>query len=268
LAQFVQFRLHWLVTGISFLVILVLGVSVLARKMASEAASAFTWVTHTHLVLAAIDAEVRTLVDAEAAARGYLLTADEDFLRSFNQATNQLPERLNAIKNLTLDNSAHQARLIRLLALSTRRLAILEERIRSQRTATKAHVVAREGKRTMDEVLQVAAEMKSEETSLLNIRREKSERYIAFAKHSATLFLPVGLGILALIIALAIHVHRLQKLVTVCARTKTVKDDGCWISFEDYLQKRFNIHASHGISDKAAEIVNAELAALASQQGT
>ena len=41
---------------------------------------------------------------------------------------------------------------------------------------------------------------------------------------------------------------RLETFVKVCAWSKTVEYDGEWISFEEYLQRRFNVKTSHGIS--------------------
>ena len=45
----------------------------------------------------------------------------------------------------------------------------------------------------------------------------------------------------------------LQNLVTVCAWSRTVEDEGEWLSFEQYLLKRFNLGTSHGISPAEAE---------------
>jgi hypothetical protein len=47
--------------------------------------------------------------------------------------------------------------------------------------------------------------------------------------------------------------RQLDNLVTVCAWSRTVEFEGEWISFEDYLKRKFNIHTSHGISPAEAE---------------
>lgn len=41
-------------------------------------------------------------------------------------------------------------------------------------------------------------------------------------------------------------------LVTVCAWTQRVLDQGKWVRFEEFLDKRLNISITHGISDEAA----------------
>lgn len=52
---------------------------------------------------------------------------------------------------------------------------------------------------------------------------------------------------------------RVESLVTICAWSRTVKYGGEWISFEQYLQRQFNINTSHGISLEEAKKIFAEL---------
>ena len=49
--------------------------------------------------------------------------------------------------------------------------------------------------------------------------------------------------------------QRVNTLVTICAWSRTVEYQGEWISFEQYLLRRFNINTSHGISPAEAEKV-------------
>lgn len=46
---------------------------------------------------------------------------------------------------------------------------------------------------------------------------------------------------------------RVDTLVTVCAWSKTVEYRGEWLSFDDYLHRRFNIQITHGISPAEAK---------------
>jgi PAS domain S-box-containing protein len=50
------------------------------------------------------------------------------------------------------------------------------------------------------------------------------------------------------------EVEKLREgLLTVCAWTKRIRYDGCWMSVDDFLTKCLNLHLTHGISDEAAE---------------
>jgi hypothetical protein len=39
--------------------------------------------------------------------------------------------------------------------------------------------------------------------------------------------------------------------VTLCAWTRSVEYEGEWISFEEYLRRKFNVSSTHGISPDA-----------------
>jgi len=49
--------------------------------------------------------------------------------------------------------------------------------------------------------------------------------------------------------------EKVAGLVTMCAWSKTVEYQGEWLSFEEYLKRRFNVDTSHGISPAEAEKV-------------
>lgn len=47
------------------------------------------------------------------------------------------------------------------------------------------------------------------------------------------------------------RVHRLERLVRMCAWTKRLELDGEWLSIEDFLRRRFGLDVTHGISEEA-----------------
>ena len=54
--------------------------------------------------------------------------------------------------------------------------------------------------------------------------------------------------------------QRIDNMVTICAWSRTVEYQGEWISFEEYLLRRFNIKTTHGISAAEAERVFGQFA--------
>ena len=52
---------------------------------------------------------------------------------------------------------------------------------------------------------------------------------------------------------------RVENLVKICAWSRTVEYKGEWISFEEYLLRRFNIETTHGMSPAETERQLAEL---------
>lgn len=52
---------------------------------------------------------------------------------------------------------------------------------------------------------------------------------------------------------------RVESLVKICAWSRTVEYEGKWLSFEEYLLRRFNIGTTHGMSPAETERQLAEL---------
>lgn len=85
----------------------------------------------------------------------------------------------------------------------------------------------------------------------LLLKRRDAERREATAEREA---------LLARLQASLSELEQLQSnFVTVCAWTRRVLDQGKWVKFEEFLDKRLHIATSHGISDDAA---SEELSAL------
>jgi hypothetical protein len=67
---------------------------------------------------------------------------------------------------------------------------------------------------------------------------------------------------LALAVAIALPYFRRLRgfdgLILVCAWTRRVQWQGRWISFEEYLARRFDLQCTHGISDEAAAAIQAD----------
>jgi len=54
-------------------------------------------------------------------------------------------------------------------------------------------------------------------------------------------------------------IKTLEEIVTMCAWSGKIRFDGRWVKTEEYLQNRFGVKVSHGISEEAAELFKAEL---------
>jgi hypothetical protein len=53
--------------------------------------------------------------------------------------------------------------------------------------------------------------------------------------------------------------ERVDSLVTICAWSRTVEYQGEWISFEEYLLRRFNVNTNHGMSPAEKEKILTKL---------
>lgn len=111
------------------------------------------------------------LKDAETGQRGYLITADANYLAPYSSARLDVNREIQILKNLTADNPKHQQQLNRLEPLVTQKLAELKTTIDLRREqgfeAALQVVKTNQGKQLMDDIRQIVAQMEKQEHSLL-----------------------------------------------------------------------------------------------------
>jgi signal transduction histidine kinase len=105
--QFQRLLLHILVGPV---VVPLLLVGVLLWQVASLR-GAMAWVEHTDLVITQAQVVQRLLIDMETGTRGYLLTADRQFLEPYYTGDASLEAELDELQLLVSDNPAQAAHL-------------------------------------------------------------------------------------------------------------------------------------------------------------
>ncbi len=137
----------------------------------SDLSRATDLVKHTDDVRVSLGGLLSTLVDAETGVRGYVIAGDPQFLEPYERALSTWQAQFDQVRALTADNADQHQRLNRLLLFVGERLSNL----RSLRDAGKGGAqllpAIRDGKRSMDEVRAVVAEMDREERRLAEIRQ-------------------------------------------------------------------------------------------------
>ncbi len=107
------------------------------------------------------------LVDAETGQRGFLLTGDDAYLEPYHAAMKSIDQVLAELKNSTADNPVQQKHVPELEQLIDKKLAELQRTIdlRKQNglAAANAIVLGGEGKRYMDQIRSLLADMQNEE---------------------------------------------------------------------------------------------------------
>ena len=141
------------------------------------------WRTHTYEVLRNLDETVARLVDAETGQRGYLLTGDEAYLEPYRAAIKNIDQTIGNLKSLTSDNPNQQKRIQILEPLVEKKLAELQRTIDVRKneglTAANRVVLEGSGKRWMDQIRAVVAEMTNEEQDLLTLRTQRTNESVA-----------------------------------------------------------------------------------------
>ncbi|HEX4987084.1 MAG TPA: CHASE3 domain-containing protein [Burkholderiales bacterium] len=155
------------------------GISAISYFTVREFANRARWVEHTQEVLREVEALLSDLKDVETGVRGYVIAGERSFLAPYQEAAARVSERLRRLRDLTRDNPAQQAQVMRLQALAEKRLQQAEGfrdlvRDRPPRMSDPARQSIVAGKETMDAIRTATAAMRAGEESLLSQRAQSS----------------------------------------------------------------------------------------------
>lgn len=147
--------------------------------------------------------------DVETGARGYILTGQGSFLAPHAAALESLRTAVPALRRLTSDNTAQQARLDRLEPLIGQRIANAARGIELRRLgdmdAAIAFVASNQGKEIMDAIRAVLGEMQIHEDQLLDRRLAAARRTARWTTSALAAGLAADFVLLALVFAVARH---------------------------------------------------------------
>lgn len=154
------------------------------------------------MVLNAIDDVARSLVDAETAQRGFLLTGRPAYLEPFTAARERLPAELATLRSLVEGDPSHGTQVATLESLTRATLDELVRTIELRRHqdpgASRAGVETDAGKRVMDDARAVLAKMTAEERRILDTRLRTTD-----TRNARTLAALIGASALASALVLA-----------------------------------------------------------------
>jgi len=182
------------------------------------------WVTHTHLVLTRMTDLLSTLQDAETGQRGYLITGEPRYLAPYQAALPRVDGNFNEIKSLTSDNPVEQHRLDLIRPLIDAKLAELKETIDLRTTKglepARQVVLTDRGKKAMDDIRTIIAEMQNTELTLLKQRED--EAHASAKKTIETIEIGILLASALVLVAgifLSRHISRpLQKVTEIAGK--------------------------------------------------
>ena len=143
------------------------------------------WVVHTHEVQAALGDVDSTILSAERASSGYVITGSADFLSNFEAATPNIYQALQHLRELTQDNSKQQEFSDRLDGITARRIALFRQSIDLRKTASQNQQgqaeISRRGLPVAAEISSTMQQMRDEEKRLLTVRARSSRRLFTLA---------------------------------------------------------------------------------------
>jgi CHASE3 domain sensor protein len=223
----------------------------------------FSWITRTLQVKDTIHLLVADMVDVEDWQRGYLLTESRKFLEPYKAARERVSTTLKTLREQVRDNTNQQALLDKIDPLVADKLEAAAQTIELEQVGQHMSALklmrADHNKKTIDAIRALADEMSArEEKQLSDLAHDLADQSQTNAR---MLFALLALNTLSIacILFLLQRLTRLGSLVKMCAWSKTIEYDGKWLSFEQYLEHRFNLDITHGISPTEYEKLVANL---------
>jgi len=135
------------------------------------------WVNHTHEVENQVAGVLSILKDAETGQRGFLITGEETFLKSYHGAYERATQQVEAVKELTTDNPLQQAACDSLRYIAQKRLVFLSnliERKRNGEIITDSLML--EGRLHMETAQDLTERMQERERNYLLTRTQKLDQ--------------------------------------------------------------------------------------------
>lgn len=241
--------------GLASIAVVMGALLLLEWKDGTAAVESFEWVSHTlenQRELATVEARMS---EAESGQRGYILTGQPGFLAPYAAATNEVRTRLSNLRRLLADNPAQLKRVATVEALSHAKLAEFDSTIKLERAGK--HDLAMSIVRTShsDSVMtSIRSGLQKTTVEEANLLRDRQQALAEELHHGdlISVGLAVALGVMLIaLLVMARGAEHYRNLVTLCAWTRSVEFEGEWISFEEYLQRKFDISTTHSISPNA-----------------
>jgi serine/threonine protein kinase/CHASE3 domain sensor protein len=165
-------------------------------------------VVQTHQVLELIDKLILTLIDAESGQRGFLVTAKDEYLASFDAAHARSQELMATLKDKTRDNARQQERIQQLDAMSKAELDLLKQGVdlrRNKAGSRQLYDIAKKGKQQMDAIREVVAEMQKEQEELLVKHQQMTTNANGFAMTMQLIATAFGLFVVGALVWLRVR---------------------------------------------------------------
>lgn len=241
--------------GLASTALVLCALLVLEWRGGTAAVESFEWVSHTLEVQRELTAVEARISEAESGQRGYLLSDDPEYLRQYTEATRDVNNRLYNLRQIVADNSAQLRRLLIIESLSRRKLAELDSTIKLARSGKKTDALSFTRKPYSDSLMTSIRSslraMTDEEAQVLRARQRDLVNNMRDAD-MVSLALSGGLALMFVaLLVIARGAEHYRNLVTLCAWTRSVEYEGEWISFEEYLRRKFQVSTTHGISPEA-----------------
>jgi len=249
--------------GLASIALVMCALLLLEWKGGTAAVESFEWVSHTLEVERELVTVEARMSEAESDQRGFILSGNPDYIRTYGIAKNDVRFRVGNLRTLVADNSAQLRRLLIIESQTRAKFIEFDSTIQlaraGKREAAASVVRTSHSDSLMTAIRSGLQSMTSEEASIL---RARQRTLVTELRNGDMVSLGLAGALALMLIALLViarGAEHYRNLVTLCAWTRSVEYEGEWISFEEYLRRKFNLSATHSISPDALSQIQVEL---------
>ena len=249
-------------SGLSLPLLALVMMSWLVHRTSGQFQESFYRVAHTYKVLNLVQQTQLHLLDAETERRGYLLTNGEDYLTSYGRAMSSVRNDIDQLLEFARNNVGQQTNITVLQELIVNRLGIDPNKMTGGRTNLHdalAIALTDQGKNTMEQIGRLLFRMGQDEEYSLGLSQQRAEDNAMSSQITSVILIGAVAMVLMFIIIILLRLEKLQQVVTICAWTGQVKYEGQWVRLDEYLERRFGLSVSHGLSREAADKMASEI---------
>ncbi|MEH2414918.1 EAL domain-containing protein [Nostoc sp.] len=179
------------------------GISIIYYQSLLDYKKDIQWVTHTYTVIENTKEVILQVNNAETEQRGYLLTGKQQYLQTYDIATDNIPKKLQVLRQLTRDNPNQQRRISIFGSLIAKKLDSLKITVNLATNNNLPLALRRyesqQSQQLLADIQMLAKEIENEENHLL--KQRTIEMNISAAKTTAvTIF---GMIIASILVGLA-----------------------------------------------------------------
>jgi len=192
-----------ILTGVLLVLVIFTIMVVFSFYQGRQANKTAELVSHTHEVLAQTSRLQSHCTDNESNARGFLISAREDFLDGIEKSKKDINYSIDTLKKLLYDNPEQLKKLEIAASYANRRIAVSDQiaNVRKEKNFDEAMQILTGGKGKLysDSIRAVLQSMDSDENLLLKNRKEANETAMDFQKR---IFLAIVILLLLLVVVL------------------------------------------------------------------
>jgi CHASE3 domain sensor protein len=212
----------------ALVVVALLGLALLLALAFIKTRESFRWVTHSAEVIDTADAALIELRDAESGQRGFVITHNPEFARTFEETVAKSQKAVDHLVKLTVDNPVQNVRARNLGKVIQRRIDVMRRPLelarRGEFEKARAAITSGYGRELMARVALDSQAFLMEENALQTVRIKDADQRLTRLKDLALFGSPL-IALLVILVSVLI-IQGIRRPVEIIRKAMTALGSG------------------------------------------